>query len=142
MNSPEDGRLETILVVEDAESIRRMVCSMLSFCGYNCLEAADGLQALNIVREAPGSLDLILTDIMMPEMGGAELAKHVASLRPDLPIVFMSGYTDDPVVRRFESAPSIFLAKPFTAAALTEKVRAALEHPWSGLPDARTSSAK
>ena len=141
MNGSGYGCSGTILVVEDAEPIRRMVCSMLALSGYNCLEAADGLEALGIVKGGPQSLDLILTDVLMPEMGGAELARHVADLRPDLPIVFMSGYSDDPVVRTLERAPSLFLAKPFTATALAEKIRTALERPWSGLPGAQTSSA-
>lgn len=142
MNGSDCARSETILVVEDAEPIRKMVCSMLSFSGYNCLEAADGREALGVVLEDPESLDLIVTDILMPEMGGAELARKVAVVRPDLPIVFMSGYSDDPVVRTLERSPALFLPKPFTAAALSEKVRAALDLPWDGLPEARSSSAK
>jgi CheY-like chemotaxis protein len=142
MHSSEEARLETILVVDDAESIRRMVCSMLSFSGYRCLEAGDGEEALRIVEQGPGELDLLLTDILMPHMGGAELARSVAGLRPDLPIVFMSGYSDDPVVRSLERAPGLFLAKPFTATALTEKVRSALDQPWQGLPHARLGSAR
>ncbi len=136
------GDLETILIVDDAESIRKMVCSMLSFCGYRCVEAADGQQALRILKETPESVDLVLTDIVMPEMGGTELAREVAALRPNLPIVFMSGYSDDPVVRTLENSPALFLPKPFTAAALTEKVRAALDRPWSGVPGAQTTSVQ
>jgi|SRR5579883_821642 len=141
MNSSDSSRLETILVVEDAEPIRKMICSMLSFSGYHCLEAADGVEALAIVKESLDSLDLLLTDILMPEMGGTELARHVATLRPNLPIVFMSGYTDDPVARTLERSSALFLPKPFTATALNEKVRTALERPWKGVPDGvRTSS--
>ena len=142
MGNTEEARLETILVVDDAEPIRKMVCSMLSFSGYTCLEAADGHEALAIVRDAPGSVDLVLTDIVMPEMGGPELARQLAELRPDLPIVFMSGYSDDPVVRMLEHSPALFLPKPFTAAALTEKVRAALDNPWTGVPGAQITSAQ
>jgi CheY-like chemotaxis protein len=142
MGNSEDARLERILVVDDAEPIRKMVCSMLSFSGYTCLEAADGHEALAIVRDAPGSVDLVLTDIVMPEMGGPELARQLAELRPDLPIVFMSGYSDDPVVRMLEHSPALFLPKPFTAAALTEKVRAALDNPWTGVPGAQITSAQ
>ena len=142
MGSSERAKLETILVVDDAEQIRKMVCSMLCFSGYTCVEAADGLEALGMVRNEPGSVNLILTDIVMPGMDGPELARQVAALRPDLPIVFMSGYSDDPVVRTLEHSPALFLPKPFTAAALTEKVRAALDRPWTGVPGAQTSSAQ
>jgi CheY-like chemotaxis protein len=142
MDSSANERLQTILVVEDVEPIRKMICSMLCFSGYNCLEAADGAQALGIVQMESQELHLILTDVVMPEMSGTELARHVASLRPNLPIVFMSGYSDDPVVRSLEHTSSLFLAKPFTASALADKVRNALGRPWCGLPDVRSRSAQ
>jgi CheY-like chemotaxis protein len=141
MERSEAGRPENILVVEDAEPVRKMVCSMLSSSGYLCKEAADGVEALGIIR-ASEPVDLILTDIMMPRMGGTELACRVAELRPDLPIVFMSGYSDDPVVRTLECSPALFLPKPFTATALNEKVRAALDNPWTGVPGAQITSAQ
>src|ERR1700723_1130039 len=108
----------TILVVEDAEAIRTMVCTMLAQQGYHCLEAADGVDALRVLDATAAPVHLVLTDVIMPKMTGAELARHLGRLRPDLPIVFMSGYCDDPVVRGFEGMPLILLAKPFTAAAL------------------------
>ena len=124
-----------ILVVEDAESIRKMVCAMLGAAGYRCLEAADGEEAYRMVAGAPNAIDLILTDVMMPKMGGPELARRVGNLRPQLRVVFMSGYSEDPVVRSIERSASLFLPKPFTAAALMDKVRQSLDSPWSGLPD-------
>jgi len=126
---------ETILVVEDAESIRKMVCAMLSGAGYRCMEAADGEEAYHIVAGAPKAIDLILTDVMMPKMGGPELARRVGNIRPELRVVFMSGYSEDPVVRSIERSASLFLPKPFTAAALMDKVRRSLDAPWTGLPD-------
>ncbi len=111
----------TILVVEDAEAIRRLVCTMLAQQGYRCLEAEDGVDALRKLDETAAPVHLVLTDLIMPKMTGAELGRHLVRLRPDLPIVFMSGYSDDPMVRHFERTPPIFLAKPFTAAALLEK---------------------
>ena len=123
----------TILVVEDAEPIRKLVCTMLSHDGYQCLEAENGSVALQVVERAP-HLHLVLTDVVMPQMGGAELARHLAVLRPDVRIIFMSGYSEDPLVRHVEQDPGIFLAKPFTASALSTKVRQALERPWNGLP--------
>jgi two-component system, cell cycle sensor histidine kinase and response regulator CckA len=76
----------------------------------------------------------------MPHVGGIELARRIASVHPELRIIFMSGYSDDPVVRTIERSPSIFLAKPFTAAALLEKVRSTLEQPWIGLPEANSGA--
>jgi len=134
----ENGRNEVILVVEDAETIRKMVCAMLTQSGYRCLDARDGKEALQLVQGAPDAIDLVLTDVMMPNMGGPELARRLAGLRPDLRIVFMSGYSDDPVVRTIERSPSIFLPKPFTAATLMEIVRQTLDRPWNGLPQVNT----
>jgi two-component system, cell cycle sensor histidine kinase and response regulator CckA len=131
---------ETILVVEDAESIRGMVCAMLCQSGYHCLEAGDGAEALDILETDGDSVSLILTDIVMPRMTGAELARHVARIRPEIRIMFMSGYSDDAVVRTIERSAAIFLAKPFTASILIEKVREALDHPWVGLQAGATNS--
>jgi two-component system cell cycle sensor histidine kinase/response regulator CckA len=131
----ESGRMETILVVEDAEPIRKMVCAMLSQAGYRCLEAGDGQEAYRLVHGAPFAMDLVLTDVLMPKMGGSELARRLSQLRPDLRILFMSGYSDDPVVRSIERSGSLFLPKPFTAGALLEKVRSILDAPWGGFSD-------
>ncbi len=124
---------QTILVVEDAESIRKLVCAMLLHDGYQCLEASDGAEGLEVATRAE-RLHLVLTDVVMPQMGGPELARHLAAIRPDVRILFMSGYTDDPLVHRVEKMSTIFLPKPFTAAALTDKVRQSLAEPWTGLP--------
>jgi two-component system cell cycle sensor histidine kinase/response regulator CckA len=121
----------TILVVEDSEAIRRVVCAMLSQHGYRCLEAANGAEALDTLR-AGQEIQLILTDIVMPEMGGAELAVHLDRDYPSIPILFMSGYSENPLVRAIERT-AIFLPKPFTATALTTSVRRALDEPWPGL---------
>jgi CheY-like chemotaxis protein len=122
-----DARNETILVVEDAETIRKMVCAMLKQSGYRTLEAGDGSEALDLVRTAPHAIDLILTDVVMPEMGGVELSRRIARIRPELRMVFMSGFSDNPVVTDLErSSAALFLAKPFTAGALLDKVREAL----------------
>ena len=125
----------TILVVEDAEAIRKLICAMLSHDGYRCLEASDGSEALNVVKQE--EIHLVLTDVVMPLMGGPELARHLAVIRPEMRILFMSGYTEDPLVHHVEKLSKIFLAKPFTAAALSSKVRQSLSQPWGGLPDGR-----
>jgi two-component system cell cycle sensor histidine kinase/response regulator CckA len=121
-----EGHRETILVVEDAEPIRRMVTAMLMQSGYDCLEAPDGTEALALLDTRAEPVHLVLTDLLMPKMTGAELAEHLSRLRPGLPIVFMSGYTEDPVVVTVGQTRGNFLAKPFTAGALLEKVRQAL----------------
>jgi CheY-like chemotaxis protein len=114
---------EAILVVEDAEPVRKMVCATLTQSGYTCLEAADGTEALEML-DGGSEVALVLTDVMMPKMSGPELASHLAQTRPGLRIVFMSGYTEDPVTLAVTQAE--FLAKPFTATALMETVRRAL----------------
>ena len=131
---------QTILVVEDADSVRKLVCAMLTQTGYNCLEAADGAEALRVLEDG-GDVQLVLTDMMMPNMDGAELARNLSRIRPELRILFMSGYTEDPVVRSLGAASRLFLSKPFTATALTEKVRGALDRPWPGLSDLQAGSS-
>lgn len=125
-------RRATILVVEDVPAIRKMVCAMLGQAGYDCLEACDGREALNLLEDAE-HVQLVLTDVVMPNMNGPELARHLCEKRPELRILFMSGYTEDSTVHSL----GFFLAKPFTAMALTEKVRQALDRPWEGVPDTR-----
>lgn len=124
-------RRETILVVDDAETIRRMVCAMLEQNGYGCLEASDGHEALQALQEEP--VHLVLTDVVMPGMGGAELASRLSRERPEVRIMFMSGYSEYPVVHHARRMPSLFLAKPFTAGALMSKIRQVLDEPWEGL---------
>jgi two-component system cell cycle sensor histidine kinase/response regulator CckA len=124
-------RRETILVVDDAETVRKMVCAMLEQNGYGCLEACDGHQALQAIEDEP--VHLVLTDIVMPGMGGAELATRLAHERPDVRIMFMSGYTEDPLLHHVGRMPSLFLAKPFTAGTLMSRIRQVLDEPWERL---------
>lgn len=131
---------KTILVAEDAVAIRKMICAMLSQTGYRCLEAADGGEALDLIRAAPDTIDLLLTDVIMPNLGGIELARYASRVCPSMRVLFMSGFSEDPVVRSIEHSPSIFLPKPFTASTLMEKVRAALDEPWYGLPEANSGA--
>jgi two-component system cell cycle sensor histidine kinase/response regulator CckA len=131
---PTPDSRETILVVEDAEPIRKMVCSMLRGNGYGVKEAADGVEALGLLERECDAVHLVITDVIMPEMSGAELARRLSHVYPQLPIIFMSGYSEDSLVRGVESIGSIFLPKPFTASALVEKVRETLDRPWPGLP--------
>jgi len=140
MMATNEDRSTTILVVDDAAAIRRMVCAMLTQTGYNCLEAGDGTEALRLLEDT-SDVHLVLTDMTMPHMDGAELAWHLSRIRPELRIMFMSGYTDSTVARFADGSGVLFLPKPFTATSLMAKVRQALDGPWGGVPDVRQGSS-
>jgi two-component system, cell cycle sensor histidine kinase and response regulator CckA len=121
---------ETVLIVEDEEGVRRLLRHVLETRGYRVLEAADGEQALRVCQEAGDAIDLVLTDMVMPRMGGRELAQRLESLRPGARIVFMSGYTDDVLVHSGELGRGMsFLQKPLRPEVLAAKVREALDSP-------------
>jgi CheY-like chemotaxis protein len=121
-----------ILLVEDEEAVRRIAARTLSGRGYVVLEAGNGADALELV-ERNAAIDLVVTDVVMPLLGGRELGERLAELRPDLPLLFMSGYTDDEVIRRGLLSPgSPFLQKPFEPEALARKVREMLERGTAG----------
>ena len=95
--------------------------------GYTVLEAIQGDDALRLCKEHPGAIDLLLTDVMMPGISGRELAERAAVLRPETKVLFMSGYTDDAVLRHgVFDADLAFIQKPFKPAELAEKVRTLL----------------
>jgi two-component system, cell cycle sensor histidine kinase and response regulator CckA len=134
---------ETVLVVEDEPSVRGLVRRILQRSGYAVLEAARGSQALLIGEQYPGLIDLVIADIVMPKMSGCEVAKRLVLLRPHLKVLYLSGYTDDTIVRhgvRERSVP--FLPKPFTPAALVNKVREVLDQPILATPTPATSEAR
>ena len=119
---------ETVLLVEDEDSLRRFARLALEKRGYTVLDAARVTDALRLCEQHPGSIHLLLTDVMMPAMNGRQLAERLKQQRPDLKVLFMSGYTDDEVVRHgilYFDTP--FLQKPFTAEGLAEKVRELLK---------------
>jgi PAS domain S-box-containing protein len=114
---------ETILVAEDEPGVRQLVCDTLEQLGYKVLRAADGREALRVL-EQHGAVQLLLTDVIMPGMGGPELARRVRTLMPGTRVVYMSGYTDDTLA--FYGLPqsgTSYIQKPFTPAALAEKLR-------------------
>ena len=120
---------ERILVAEDEDGVRKLVCRLLKSLGYEVLEARRGEQALSL-GEAVGRLDLLLTDIRMPDFTGIEVADRLRAQRPGLRVLFMSGYIDDPDLRgRLATDRSLVLDKPVTTAQLAAKVRAALDAP-------------
>jgi CheY-like chemotaxis protein len=125
---------ETVLLVEDDHAVRAIARSALTRRGYRVLTAGDAAEALAITRAYPGPIHLLLTDVVMPGMGGRELAEHVVGERAGLRVLFMSGYTEDEVLHRGVSAEAMaFLAKPFTPEALVARVRAVLDAPAAAL---------
>jgi two-component system cell cycle sensor histidine kinase/response regulator CckA len=118
---------ETILIVEDEEALRGLARELLEAHGYKVMEAERGDQAIRLVENSQMPIDLLLTDVVMPGMGGKQLAKRLLELRPGLRILYMSGYTDDVInPRGILSGNTLLLPKPFTRAVLLNKVREAL----------------
>jgi CheY-like chemotaxis protein len=114
----------TVLVVEDEERIRTLACAALESAGYRVLRADGSRSALFLSENLRDRIDLLVTDVVLPEIGGRELAGHLRAKRPDLKVLFVSGYTDDVLLRKgIRRAEAHFLPKPFTAAALARKVR-------------------
>ena len=121
---------ETILLVEDEESLRRVTRETLELSGYRVVEAKDGLDALETTKAYDGPIDLPLTDVVMPGMGGRALAQELSRRRPDIRIVYMSGYAGQaPGAQRPLEPGSDFLSKPFTREVLARKIRGALDRP-------------
>jgi CheY-like chemotaxis protein len=118
------GNNETVIVAEDEVMVRSIMARTLRDCGYNVLEAATGREALNIMEAESGRVSLIVADVVMPDLGGREMAARIAEQWPDVPVLFTSGYTGLDVVRRglLEDGCE-FLQKPLAPEALARKVR-------------------
>lgn len=130
------GGSETILLVEDEQSVRRATAEYLRLQGYNVLEAKDGFDALAVAQKTNSTIHLVITDVVMPNMSGGELAKELARLRPDTKLVFVSGYAgktlQDYKVLDLETN---FLQKPYTLKQLSLKIRSTLKSaPQTGKP--------
>lgn len=118
---------ETILVAEDEDGVRHIVTQMLREQGYTVLPANGGAEALRIAQTHAGPLQLLVSDVMMPRMSGPELAQRLRGMRPEMRVLFVSGYTDGEIVREGELEPGTdFLQKPFTREQLANKVREVL----------------
>jgi len=119
---------ETLLIAEDDDVLRALGARVLSALGYKVLIARTGAEALRIVAEYKGTIDLIATDVVMPGMNGSHLVEKVLEARPGMRVLFMSGYTDDEVMRRgVIDGQTAFLQKPFTPDLLAHKVRGVLD---------------
>jgi DNA-binding NtrC family response regulator len=118
---------ETILLVEDEEALRRAAAELLTLRGYTVLEAKDGLDALEVVRHHASPIQLAVTDVVMPHMSGGELAKELRAVRPEMRMLFVSGYAGQTVLdHKVVDVDYNFLQKPFTLKQLANKVRTVL----------------
>jgi PAS domain S-box-containing protein len=118
---------ETILLVEDDSNVRALASRILTHNGYSVIQASNGAEGLETVRASESQIDLVITDAIMPVMSGGELAMALATEYPKIKVLFMSGYTDDEIVKRGVVDSRAFIAKPFTTLDLTGKVREVLD---------------
>jgi two-component system cell cycle sensor histidine kinase/response regulator CckA len=115
---------ETVLVVEDEEIVRDLVCAVLEEQGYNVMCAADGLEALEAAENFDGTIHLLVTDVIMPHMNGPELAAKLSRIRPAMKILYVSGYSDNDIGDHGVLDPRFeLLQKPFTPQTLARKIR-------------------
>lgn len=129
---PDHARVGIILVVDDQEGVRTLLRRELTEHGHTVLEAGDGAEALHLVRRRNGAVDLVLSDVVMPQMNGTELATHVGVEFPDVPVILMSAFTPAGVARVGVGETLVpVLQKPFEPTQLAELVQLALEHPVS-----------
>ena len=121
------GGSETVLLVEDEESVRQLVRDTLAAKGYRVVEAENGEAGLAAAAQHQGKIDLVITDVVMPGIGGRELIKQLAELRPETKVLYLSGYTEDAIISEGTiERDAAFLQKPFTLKSLSQKVREVL----------------
>ena len=114
---------ETILVAEDEELVRSLICRILKGMGCRVLEASGGPEALDMARAYEGKIDLLITDVVMPTMSGKELVSRLTAIQPGIKILYISGYTENAIVHHgILDADVAFLQKPFTVEGLARKV--------------------
>ncbi|HSH44333.1 MAG TPA: response regulator, partial [Longimicrobiales bacterium] len=123
-DAPEDEGLGTVLLAEDEEAVRRLTARVLQRHGYTVLAAENGTAALEVFRRDPAGVDLVLSDLVMPGMGGRDLVRAIHELRPSMPIIFMSGYEEEMARSGAQERAAQFLAKPFSPRDLVATVAA------------------
>jgi CheY-like chemotaxis protein len=127
VDEPPSGT-ETILLTEDETTVREMTASILKEQGYTVLEAANGQEALRLAQEHRGQIQLLLTDVVMPQMSGKELAEQLQAGCPAIKVLYASGYMDDAIAHHGVLEPGIaFIQKPFSPADVARKVREVLD---------------
>jgi CheY-like chemotaxis protein len=120
---------ETVLLVEDEDMVRDLAQEILEQYGYSVLTAPNGTEGLRVCREFPDKIDLVLTDVIMPQMSGRELVEKILAIYPETRVLYMSGFTDDAVVRHGVLAEDMcFIQKPFSPEGLATKVREVLKN--------------
>jgi CheY-like chemotaxis protein len=121
---------ETVLLVEDEEIVRNLASEVLEMLGYRVLTASNPYEALKVSRECPDPIDLLLTDVVLPKMDGKTLFTLLSPQRPEMSVLYVSGYTEGFIVQHGVLLPGVhFLQKPFTVTSLSAKVREVLDQP-------------
>lgn len=119
---------ETVLLVEDEEPLRKVVIELLTQIGYNVLSAPNGKEAMRVAEAYPDKIHLLITDVLMPEIDGPELAKALCILRPDLKVIYISGYTDSSLAPEgILPSGTVLVNKPFSVRVLSAKMREVLD---------------
>lgn len=127
-NISDNGKLPTILMAEDDNMVRKLNVAILSRLGYRVIDAMDGLDALDKFEGIEDSIDLLMTDIMMPGMDGTHLAEKMREVRPDLKIIYNSGFCDDEIFNGAEMDDrATFIAKPYQPDTLARKIKDLLD---------------
>ncbi len=128
ISAPPPSGKETILIAEDEPNVRRLATTALQYFGYNVLVAESPEHAIRSAVSHSGPIHLLLSDVVMPEIAGRELANRIRKIHPGILVLFMSGYTDDALVRSgVESASELFIQKPISPHSLGHKVRQVLD---------------
>jgi len=132
-----------VLLVEDEEPLRRAAAEFLRLRGYTVLEARDGEDALSISKSHSSRIDLAVSDVVMPNMSGGELARELEALRPEMRVLFVSGYAGQTVTNhKVADGENNFLQKPFTLKQLAGKVRTVLDHSHAAVPGVAIEAMK